>query len=285
MNISHFFDLDVILTIDSKPWIIDKENPNIPLFKLSKSDFNLIKSGIYKNQGNKIEFNGSTFYLSTDIINKLKIKAKNSKVNMSNLAISMQEFLNTELIENIKYHINTNILSHLKNKTDDIYIICSKNSKVNYEKMMIKVIEELKKEGLNIKSFYSISETFYNRNDDKLNFNKIKILVQHLIGYKTEDSKFISEEIPLYGEVNFYDDDIESIRTATNINMIVEKLFNSSDDSLKEIILGKIKENKPRLIINKVSANKHNFLIKTEIDIIISKIAKTYESFLNRFKK
>jgi FMN phosphatase YigB (HAD superfamily) len=45
----HFFDLDGTLwNIDSKVWIVDKENPKLPLLKLDKSEFELIKNGVYK---------------------------------------------------------------------------------------------------------------------------------------------------------------------------------------------------------------------------------------------
>src|SRR5574343_506258 len=281
MYTAHFFDFDVIIDIDNKPWIVDKENPNIPLLKLSKSDFNLIKSGIYKNQGNKINFNGSTFWLSNSLINKLKKKAKNSNINLSNLAISMQEFLNPDLIENIKYRIKLENLSHLKNKTDDIYLICSKNSKRNYNKLIAKLNEELKKEGLHIKTFYQISETFYNRNEDKLNYDKVKLLIQHLLGFKTDGDKFIDEEITAYKELNFYDDDIESIKTASDINKIIDRLILNSEDIVKEKIENAIQIT-PKLIINRVNVNNHNRFTKNEIKIVTSKIIKKLESFTSR---
>jgi len=84
-----FFDLDVLIDMNQQCWIVEKTRPNIPIMKISKSDFNLIKSGIYSKQGNKIDFNGITFYLPTDLLNKLKIKSKVNKIELSNLAISM----------------------------------------------------------------------------------------------------------------------------------------------------------------------------------------------------
>ena len=43
---AHFFDLDTILTTDNKVWLVDKTIPNIPIMKISQSDFNLIKNEI-----------------------------------------------------------------------------------------------------------------------------------------------------------------------------------------------------------------------------------------------
>jgi hypothetical protein len=103
---AHFFDLDTILTTDNKVWLVDKTIPNIPIMKISQSDFNLIKKGIYKSQGNSINFSGHTYWLPTDLFEKIKIKAKNHRADISNLAFSLQEFMNKELIENLDYDIN-----------------------------------------------------------------------------------------------------------------------------------------------------------------------------------
>ncbi len=76
MKVAHFFDIDVILTHDSRVWIVDKSNPNVPIMKIKQSDFNLIKSGIWMSQGNKLDLNGKIFWLSDDIMNALKVKCK-----------------------------------------------------------------------------------------------------------------------------------------------------------------------------------------------------------------
>ena len=74
---AHFFDLDTILVTNAKVWIVDKTIPNIPILKINQSEFNLIKSGVFKHQGNKINFAGHEYCLPTDLFEKLKIKAKN----------------------------------------------------------------------------------------------------------------------------------------------------------------------------------------------------------------
>ena len=150
MVISHFFDIDTLIKVNNQAWIVDKDNPSIPIIKISKSDFNLIENGIYRKQNNKIDFNGKTFWLPTELFNRLKIKTKNSKVNFSNLAISLQEFLNKDIIDDMSFEINTDIISKV-NKNEDIYIICSKQTKKLYQKMIDKVEEEFSKNGISSK--------------------------------------------------------------------------------------------------------------------------------------
>ena len=45
---AHFFDIDVLVDVNSKVWVISKIKPDIPVIKISKHEFKLIKRGIYK---------------------------------------------------------------------------------------------------------------------------------------------------------------------------------------------------------------------------------------------
>ena len=277
--IAHFFNIDSLIDIDSKVWIVDKSNPNIPIIKISTSDFNLIKNGVYKSQGNKVDYNGQSFWLPTDIFNKLKVKLKLNNGNLGNIGISMQEFLNKDIIDNIDFKINLDNISHLKNKTDDIYIICSKQNKKNYETVLNKLEEGLKEEGLKIKNFYYISETFYNQNDDDIRYNKIKLLLQHLVGYRTHINKFTDEEITRYNTVHLYDNQYDTIKIADEANQVLKSILNKTDDGLKSVIKEDISEYKPVLIVNQITDNELNKKITKKITIDYSNLIRTFESF------
>ena len=277
--IAHFFDIESILVTNNKVWIVDKTNPNIPILKINQSDFNLIKSGIYKSQGNSITFSGKSYWISKELIDKIKIKSKNYKSDISNLGFSMQEFMNKELIENIDYEINEDVISHLKNKNDDVYVICSKNTKRNYELIIKKIEEKLSDIGIVIKNYYFISETFYNRNEDQISHKKARLLIQHLIGYKTDDNKFTDEEITTYDEVYFYDEEKSSIDISNDSNKILEFLLSNTESSIKDRIKDILKSKDKELITNLVTPNKFNRFITNKITLKWSNIVKTFESF------
>ena len=98
----------------------------------------------------------------------------------------MQEFMKPDLIKSLDYKIWKEHFVRLKNSDDDVYFICSKNTKSNYDFLIEKLETYLKEElGLKIKNYYFISETFFNRDEDKTAHKKIKLLLQHLVGYKT----------------------------------------------------------------------------------------------------
>ena len=274
-----FIDLNVLLEMDNQAWVVDKKNANTPIVKISKSDFNLIKSGIFKNQGNKVDFNGRTYYLPTDLMNKIKIKTKSYNIDFSNLAISLQEFMSKSLIEEMKFEINKDVILELKNNIDDIYIICSKQTKRSYETIIEKIKEEFEKNGLKIKTFYPISENFMNQNDDDIKFKKMRLLLQHLVGYKTEGDKFKDEEITRYDQIHFYDNYSETLKITKEMNNLLEYLLSRSDDGLRSVIKENVQDFRPNLWVHKENENKMNKRSSEKVILNISKIVKTFENF------
>lgn len=275
---AHFFDIETILVMYSKVWIVDKTNPKFPVMRLSISDFNLIKSGIYRSQNNYIYFGGSTYWIPEDLMNSIKIKCKNLKIDLTNLAFSMQEFMNSEIIDTLDYDINVENISHLKNKNDDIYIICSENTKSNYEKIIKKIESKLEDIGLVIKKYYFISETFYNRDNDDISYKKVRLLLQHLMGKKTEGDKFIEDDLEEYDDIYFYDDDQNTIKLVLDSNNVLQNFIENSEDSIKSELKNLLKYNSKNIYSNFVSINKVNrFSVKK---IVMSyNLIKTFERF------
>jgi YHS domain-containing protein len=276
---SHFIDLDILIKNDSKAWIVDKNNPNIPILKIDNSDLSVFKSGILKSQNNKMSFNGKTFYLSNDFMNKLKSKVKKHKSDISNLGISFQEFLNPELIENVKFEIDLSILKNIVNTNDDIYIFCSKNTKENFKNQILKLEEEFEKIGLSIKKFYYLSETFFNKDEDQIAFIKNKIILQHLVGLKVDGDKFIDENIDEYSEIFYYDDNLSSTKLSLDINGIFEKFTMNTEKSIKESIKLKVQNNDKILNIKEFTNNKANKFKESSVQLEFSNLIKSFENF------
>lgn len=277
--IAHFFDIDTLITVNSKVWIVDKLKPNMPLAKITKSEFNLLKKGVYKKDNISFEISGQKYWLSQDLLNKIKIQSKNKNTNISNLAFSMIEFMSKDLIENNDFSIHIENIQHLKNKQEDIYIICSKNTKANYEFLIKKLDDKLASIGLKTKSYYYISETFYNKDKEDIINKKLKVLIQHLIGLKTENGNLTEEEITKYNVVNLYDTDLNTIKMFSTINDILKSMVTDSDKTLQEQIKDIIKNEEPKAIVHQVTFNKMNRFISTEVELIWLNIIKSFESF------
>ena len=280
---AHIFDISTLIQIRGKVWIVSKKNPNTPILKIDQSDFNLIKKGVWKKTGTPLRISDTDYYIKNDLFESIKIKCKKMNLNITDLSFSMQEFMNPDIIKDLDIKIIKEHLVYLKNSPDDIYIICSKNTKLNIQPTIKKLEEYLMELGLSVKNYYFISETFYNRNEDKIAHKKIKVLLQHLIGLKTNNDQFTDEEVTQYDEVFFYEDDISTIKLTKISNDILKFLFDNSTDKIKE----KINEclNKDLILnLNEVTYNKVNPFKVDKIKLTINKVFKTFESF-NNFKR
>jgi hypothetical protein len=282
---AHFFDIDVVLVTDSKVWIVDKKDPKTPILKISESDFNLIKSGIYKSHGNKIKFSGREYWLPEDIMSKVKIRCKNLNKDVSNLAFSMREYMDREVIDEVSFDINIDILSYIKNTTDDIYFICSSNTKNNYEKMISKIESKLESIGLKIKKYYFISETFYERDIDEIAHRKAMLVLQHLLGMKTSGDKLSDEKLEYYSEIFYYDEDGRSVKSVEQINDLLRQVLENSEDSLKTVLKEHISSERPLVVVNQVTPNKVNRLSSKKIALEVQNITRTFESFSRNLRK
>jgi hypothetical protein len=170
------------------------------------------------------------------------------------------------------------MINLLKNKTDDIYIICSRQTKKNYETLIEKLNEILHKNGISIKSYYYISDNFYNQNYNDTKLKKIKLLIQHLIGYRTEVDKFIDTEITRYRKILFFDNELDTLEVTRQINYTLEVLLTKTENGLRDIIKEDVVEFRPELIITKVNENELNKFTKVKVILNITRI-KTFESF------
>jgi hypothetical protein len=261
---------------------VSKLKPNEPILKISQSDFNLINKGVFKKTGQPLTLSGKEYYLPNELLEKLKLNCKKLKTEIIDLSFSMQEFMNPDIIEKLTYRIWKEHFINLKNSNDDIYIICSKNTKRNYEKLIYKLEEFLKDLGLKVKNYYYFSETFYNRDEEKIAHNKVKLLIQHSIGIKTENDKFTDEELAQYDEIFYYDDERTSLRLGKQANSILKFLYDNSENTIKEKISSILDEKDLKLIINETTYNKVNPFIPTIVNIKLDNLIKKFESF--RFK-
>ena len=278
-NNAHFFDIDCLVRVENKAWVVDKKNPKTPLLKISKSDLHLIENGIYRSQNNKIDFNGRTFWLPSNLYNKIKVKAKVNKTDLASLAISLQEFYNTPVVDELEFEFNLDTILTLKNTQPKIYIICSKQTKKNYSTIIEKLKEELLNHGLKIETFYYITDSFYNIDNDEVKFKKIRLLLQHLVGYKTSGTAFSNEQITHYTKIYFYDDQMDTIELSKQFNPLLNYLYENTRDGLKDIIKENIEELNPFLIVNKINDNQYNRLETTKVILDLSKFVKTFETF------
>lgn len=281
---AHIFDIDNTLwNIKRQVWIIDKTKPQIPLMKLDESDFAMVKSGVYRSHDNMIRYNGSEYFLPDDLMEKLKIRIKKSKSDISNLGFSLQEYLDKDIIDELEFDILYENITHIKNKVDDIYVISSSIIKDKYTKMTKKLDEKMSEMGLNIEEYYFTSKTYNNQVDDENIFTKGIVILKHLIGLNIKDSKFINEECNKYDKVSYYDSNSYIINRLGELQSQFEHLYHNSEDSVQRLISNRFNNNLS-IIFNVVTTNELNKFIKSEMVLSKPKKLMMYESFMVRRK-
>jgi hypothetical protein len=260
----HFFDLDGTLwNIDNKIWIIDKEKPYKPIIRLDNYEQQKILSGLYIKDKLKIEYNGEEYFISNKIFNKIN---KKKKISIERLGISWIEFIDDNYINNSKTDFLFKNIKHLKNK-DDVHI-CLLTGRTNRKKHA-KILNELRKKlndnGINMYKIYFISEKFYQKHKEIISLNKIHILLEHLIGLKIKDGKFIPFKQDWFNEVYFYDDEKMNIDYANDIQKIFNRILKNTDDDLFKLVSERINTYKCILYNNLITNNDINLFDTKQI--------------------
>lgn len=275
---AHFFDLDTVLISDAMVWIVDKSKPSNCIMRITQSDFNLVRKGVYRTKGNKISFAGFDYFLPDNMMNDLRIRCKKMKSDISNLAFSMREFLDPEFVDSSNHTLDTGVLQHLKNTQDRVYFICSRNSENVYKRIIKKLEIEFSELGIS-PDYYYISDTFYERDDDKTSFDKIRLVLQHMIGFKSDGRKFTNDKIQQFSDVSFYDDDQYTIKLATQISDMLTMMVGNSESSIKEEIQSVIDSSKPELTVCLVSPNKISRFSSKKVNLGNMRLVKSFESY------
>lgn len=161
--IGNIFNIELLIDLELSPWIIDKNNPKEPLFKISINEYNLYKNGIFKKQDNKIEYNDITFWITDELNSKIDKYCDKYKINKNNIAISKREFIDKDILKKAKFNIKIDNILFLKNKDEDI-ILYKENPE--YTLFEDKIEKELNKEGINITNTISIKNNII----EKYNF-------------------------------------------------------------------------------------------------------------------
>lgn len=260
-NEIHFFDLDGTLwEIEGKVWIISKDAPNVPILKIERAEFALIKSGIYKKDNIQVGYNDEYFWISSEIMDKIK-KKRNLDENM--IGFSFREFFDENYINRIKI-ILKNIID-LNNKKVDVGIITGRHDREGEQEFLNKLRLKLNELNLDINKIYYLGDRFSYELRDNISFTKSKILLEHLVGIKIEKDKFVSLKQDWYKTVYFYDDEIQNIFTANRIQQFFNEIIRNTDDEVFNIIKEKIIENDLTLYTNYISNNDLNKFKTTQI--------------------
>ena len=280
-----FFDLDGVLwnIKNEDVWIIDKDKPYKPVLILDNLEFSLIQAGKFKKDDLKLEYNGGVYYISKNLFER--IKKKSGSENIERFGISFIPLVRKEILDKREVDILTQNIEHLRyNKFVDIGLLTARSNQKNHVDMINKLRLELKKIGIEISKIFFVGEGTRMGIDHK---RKVFVLLEHLIGLKIKDGRFISVKQDWYKKVSFYDDSIKNIDYAQDAQMFFEELLRKTDDELFRIIIDRVKTFQLTLDNYLVTDNEVNRFKKSSLTLRepirypIQESLKKYNDFLN----
>jgi len=288
----HVFDLDGTLwNIETKVWILDKETPHKPIIRLNNYEISKIVSGLYKSDGLKIEYNGSEYYISKELFNKIN---KKKKISIERIGLSWIEFYDENYINNTKTVFLFKNINHLRNRGEYITLLSGRSNRDRHANILNELRKKLMDIGIEIYKLYFVSDKFYYKHDETISLAKVHRLLEHMVGLKIEDGKFISFKQDWFNDVYFYDDEKKNIDYANDIQTIFNRLMLKTDDDLFKLIIERITDNEIFLTNNLVSNNEINLFETTKVKLmkpdkypikIESEYVKNFNKFIDGTKK
>lgn len=267
---AHIFNIDnLLIKIDQKVWIIDKSDPNKCLMKISKEDFDLMRSGAFKEQDLSLKFNGKTYWLSQDIFDRLK-KSVKKLANSENLSFSFREFTDKDTLSDLDISYDLSPIEHLKNTNDEIYFLSTKGTEERYGHVHTKLIDKLNEEGIIVKQSYHLNQSYFAQNKD-INIKKIcYVILSNVLGRDIKNNELGDNLNRDYESVNYYDTNYVTInKIKYQINSFLRRFDLYNEDNTK-------------LYVHLVGSNKLKPFSTEEVKL--DRYVKTFEGF-NKSKK
>jgi hypothetical protein len=265
-NIAHFFDLDGTLwNVNCNVWVIDKENPTEPIIKIGQYEIKKILDDFYKRDDIMIEYDEEVYYISKSLFNKIQ---KKRKLPIERLGLSWIEYLDPEDIPDNNITYLTYNYKHVKDQ--QINILTGRNNRKKHAQILNRLRLKLKEYNIDIFKIYFVSNIFYKQHEDVISYNKSKILLEHLVGVKIEDDKFIALKQDWFANVHFYDDEKKTIDIVNDMNdLLYNILKNTDDDVVYKIVVERVQKYELLIHTHLVSNNITNLFKNSFVKLVL----------------
>lgn len=264
----HFFDLDYTLwNTNSKWWIIDKNNPEKYITRLSAYDGNLILSGYHRNDNLGIYYNGIEGWLSQELFTKIQ---RIKPINLKDIGLSFREYQDINIIEKqaSQLLIYVDRIKHLQNTT--INLLTARGNKSGHKNLLDKLYETLKQHNIIINESYFVNDPKCMPMSGSISEKKLICILQNIIGHKIENGMFLPMLMAKYDDVHFYDDEEKNIEECKRINFYISEYLKNTQPWLKQRIIEGLKFRDINLHLHLVTTNELNPFDTSVIKIRVS---------------
>jgi len=261
---AYIYDIDgTLIDINVKAWIIDKRMPSIPILKLDPLELFMIQKGAYKKDELVIDYNDTTNYISKELFAKIQ---KKKLITIENLGISFIEYIDDRIFNKVKVNYLIDNIRHLTEITDKIIILTGRYDRKSFAKVLNKLRLQLTDLGIEIWKMHFVGDSTVNSNN--VSTEKVKCLLEYLIGLKIENDEFIPIKQDQFDLIHFYDNEFKNIDYAEDIQLYFEQtLRNTKDDEVYKFVMKRLEKVKPTLELNFITSNELNKFKTTTVSL------------------
>jgi hypothetical protein len=262
-----WIDLDhTLILTDAKWWILDKNNPDKPLFKVSQYDGTLIRTGFHKGDNLPIYYNGIPGFLSKEIWEKIQ---RIKKFKLEDIGVSYREYTDASLINehltNCVFYIDR--FKSLKDHT--IKILTARGNKEGHLGLISLLETKMDEAGLKLNDSYFVNDPKQVQFGTNSAERKLLCIIEKIVGYKIQDMEFTHVVDETYDISNFFDDEDHNISICKDINKFIRFILTNTEEWLQEKIKASLNSRKPILRTHLVTSNEMNPFYTEEIKIEI----------------
>lgn len=260
----HIINIDnILINFNQSVWVIDKSKPNKCLFKIPKSDFDLIKSGIYTNNNKSILFGGKKYYVNDEFIDKLN----SFNIESEQLTFSFREFTDPSILDKSQIEYDLSPIKHLKNTLDDVFFVSTKKTP-KYDTYIENLKDKLNEIGINVKQTYYLNSSYFAQSSDSNIMKLCNVVISNMIGKNLNDGKFNEENGRDYEDIFYYDSNY------VNINKLDIQLkdfityYDIEKEELKDVYLVQVGSNEMNKLNYKKVKLKEKYILEVERNIL-----------------
>lgn len=267
---AYIYDIDgTLIDIDVKAWIIDKSNPSKPILKLDPLDLFMIQRGAFKRDELVIDYNDQKYYISKELFDKIQ---KKKLITIENIGLSFIEYIDDRIFNKAKITYLIHNIRHLVDITDKIIVLTGRYDRKAFSHILNNLRLQLTDLGIEIWKMHFVGEHTYNISSDKISSEKVKVLLEYLIGLKIEDDKFVPLRQDQFDTLHFYDDDFKNIDYAEDIQKYFEQVLkNTKDEEVYRFVMKRLEKTKLTLELNLITSNDLNKFKSTTVFLEVPK--------------
>lgn len=267
----HMFDIDAAAWVPGAMWwVVDKEQPDKYVIRLAPDEGALVVSGFHKKQQLHVQYNGKDGWLSGNIYDRIQRKRKMPLVR---IGISDREFLDGDAGDDLARAAGIAAAltaAGLDPAADHEVVLLTAHADDGHGVLL----QELKKRlsplpgdfGVRLRVQTCAGSTRSKKGATNAIMHVYEAL-ERVVGLRVEADAFSAVDAGPCDLVRFYTEDTEQLEALFAANMLLRRLYGSSDDAIKQELRAKLSDDAKVLRVMQLATNRANPFRISDVEV------------------